>query len=97
MIRRALLAPTLGATSLVASSLAAGLVFLWIHAFKQLTLWLVLGEVMLAVTGLSTGVAALIASRGGGRFPLMAILGCLASLPVLFIGFILSLFALGGA
>jgi hypothetical protein len=97
MIRRALLARTLGATSLVASCLAAGLVFLWIHALKQLTLWLVLGEVILAVTGLSTGVAALIASRGGGRAPLMAILGCLASLPVLFIGFILSLFVLGGA
>jgi hypothetical protein len=97
MIRRVLLARTLGATSLAASCLAAGLVFLWIHALKQLTLWLVLGEVILAVTGLATGVAALIASRGRGRVPLMAILGCLASLPVLFIGFILSLFVLGGA
>ena len=97
MIRRALLARTLGATSLVAPCLAAGLVFLWIHVLKQLTLWLVLGEVVFAVTGLSMGVAGLIAARGSGRVPLMAILGCLASLPVLFIGFILSLFALGGA
>ena len=97
MIQRARSAWTLAATSLVASCLAAGLVYLWIHVLKQLTLWLVLGEVVFAVTGLATGVAALIESRCRGRVALIAILGCLASLPVLFIGFILTVFALGGA
>jgi len=96
MIRRAVLTQMLGATSLVTSCLAA-LAYLWIFTSKQLTLTSVLGELILAVTGLSTGVAALMASRGGGRVPLMAILGCIASLPVIFIGFILSLFAFGGA
>jgi hypothetical protein len=96
MIRRVVLTQTLGATSLVASCLAA-LACLWIFTSKQLTLTSVLGELILAATGLSTGVAALIRSRGGGRVPLMAILGCLASLPVIFIGFILSLFVFGGA
>jgi hypothetical protein len=95
MMRRAGLTQALGVISLLASLLAA-LATIWITAARGPKPAWVLCALIAAGLGLLTGVAGLIASRGLSRAPQLAIVGCVLSLPSVFVETIISLFVFGG-
>ena len=78
----------LGAVSCAASVFAA-LVYAGLASSREAHLEWIFVLFGVAILGLLSGIAGLISSRGGGRIPVLSIVGCILNLPTVGIGLML--------